>query len=217
MATYISDGTTIPHATDHDDMLDILLSFLRGGTPAEGTLTLTGNIANTETVTIDTKVYTFQTTLTNVDGNVLIGATASDTIDNFIAAINLDTGAGISYAAVMTVHPTVFANTGAGDTMIVSAKTAGISGNSIASTETSTNTSWGGATLSGGASVGTLPSTQQWVLLKDDSSSVTNERFVFLRGPGVAANGIFDFYRQCFKYGNCYHRCKNLHLPINAY
>ena len=35
----------------------------------------------------DTKTYTFQTVLTDVDGNVLIGATASDSIDNLIAGV----------------------------------------------------------------------------------------------------------------------------------
>lgn len=115
--------------------------------PATGTLTLTGNALDTHTVTIGSKVYTFQTVLTDVDGNVLIGATASDSLDNLIAAINLDAGAGSLYAASMTLHPTVLAVAGAGDTLVVTAK--GTGGNNIVTTETLSNGSWGGGTLAG--------------------------------------------------------------------
>jgi hypothetical protein len=117
---------------------------------ATGTLTLTGNAANTETVTTGGKTYTFQTTLTDVDGNVLIGASASDSLDNLIAAINLDAGAGSTYAASTTANTYVSAAAGAGDTMDATALVPGTAGNSIATTETLTNGSWGGATLSGG-------------------------------------------------------------------
>ena len=120
-------------------------------TAATGTLTNTGNFANTETVTTGTKTYTFQTALTNVNGNVLIGATASDSLDNLIAAINLGAGSGTLYAAATTANSFVSAAAGAGDTMVVTAVTAGSSGNTIATTDTSANASWGGATLSGGA------------------------------------------------------------------
>ena len=62
---------------------------LAEGTRATGTLTLSGQPLNTETVTIDGKVYTFQTVLTNSDGNVFIGATFADSISNLANAINL--------------------------------------------------------------------------------------------------------------------------------
>jgi hypothetical protein len=117
---------------------------------ATGTLTLTGNPADTQTVTIGAKTYTFQAVLTNVDGNVLIGANAAATIVNLVAAIMLGAGAGTGYAAATTAHPTVTAVDGAGDTVVVTAITPGSAGNSIASTETMDNASWGGATLSGG-------------------------------------------------------------------
>jgi hypothetical protein len=117
---------------------------------ATGTLTATGNFSNGDTVTTGTKTYTFQTTLTNVNGNVLIGASASDSLDNLIAAINLGAGSGTLYAAATTANTFVSAAAGAGDTMDVTALTAGSAGNSIATTETSSNASWGGATLSGG-------------------------------------------------------------------
>ncbi len=117
---------------------------------ATGILTFGGNPLNTEIVTIDVKVYTFQTVLTDVDGNVLIGATASDSLDNLIAAITLGAGAGTEYAVSMTVHPTVTAVAGVGDTMDATAKVGGTAGNSIASTTTVTAASWGAGTLLGG-------------------------------------------------------------------
>lgn len=119
------------------------------GTKATGTLTLSGQPTNTQTVTIDAKVYTFQTTLTNVDGNVLIGATTADSLANLEAAVMLGPGAGTAYAAAMTSHPTVTADS-TPTTLVVTAITGGTPGNSIATTETLTNGSWGGATLSGG-------------------------------------------------------------------
>jgi hypothetical protein len=126
-----------------------------GITQATGTLTLVANVTDGDTVTIGGKVYTFEAALTNVDGHVDIGATASDTLDNLIAAINLGAGSGTAYAAATTLHPSVRAAAGAGDTMVVTAKVAvGAAGNSIATTETLTNAGnvWAAATLTGGVS-----------------------------------------------------------------
>ena len=117
---------------------------------ATGTFTLTGQPADTETINVGGKTYTFQTVLTDVDGNVLIGATASDSLDNLIAAVNLAVGAGTLYANSTTANVFVSAAAGAGDAMDVTALTAGTAGNSLATTDTIANGSWGGATLSGG-------------------------------------------------------------------
>lgn len=130
---------------------------------ATGVLTLTSNAGNNETVTLDAKVYTFQTVLTDVDGNVLIGATASDSLDNLIAAITLGAGAGTKYAASMTPHPTVTAAAGAGDTMDVTAKTAGAAGNKIVSTETLSNGSFGAVKLTGGVDGAIFTCRQSWM------------------------------------------------------
>ncbi|KKM25868.1 hypothetical protein LCGC14_1590630 [marine sediment metagenome] len=130
-----------------------------GSIYATGILTLTGQPLNNETVTIGTKAYTFQDSLTDVDGNVKIGADASESLDNLIAAIDLGAGSGSKYAASMTAHPDVDAAAGAGDTMDVTAEIPGDEGNSINSTQTLTNGTWGAATLEGGADTG--PITQQ--------------------------------------------------------
>ncbi len=125
-------------------------SNLVGNVAATGILTFGANPLNTEIVTIDSKVYTFQTSLTDVDGNILIGAAATDSLDNLIAAINLDAGAGSLYATSMTLHPTVSGAAGAGDTMDATAKTRGTAGNSIVSTTDVTSGSWGAGSLAGG-------------------------------------------------------------------
>lgn len=114
-------------------------------------LTAAGNLVNGDTVTIDVKVYTFQDTLTDVDGNVHIGASASDTLDNFIDAINkAGAGGAPDYADSMTIHPTVAAVAGAADTMDIHAKIGGTGGNSIATTDDNANVAWGDTTMSGG-------------------------------------------------------------------
>jgi len=123
---------------------------------AVGILTLSANVSDGDTVTIDSKVYTFQDTLTDVDGNVHIGASASDSIDNLIAAITLGAGAGTDYATSMTLHPTATAGAGAGDTMAAYAKTSGTGGETIATTETSATASWGAATMALGTGARTM-------------------------------------------------------------
>jgi len=74
------------------------------GTQANGTLTATANFANGETVTTGTKTYTFQTVLTNVDGNVLIGASLAASLTNLANAISLGAGAGVDYATATTAN-----------------------------------------------------------------------------------------------------------------
>lgn len=127
------------------------LDASRDAGKATGTLTSTGVApANGETVTINGKVYTFQTVLTNVDGNVLIGANAAAALANLTAAINLGAGAGTTYATAMTLHPTVSATNPTGTTVVLTAKSGGTAGNALTTTETSTVLSFDGATLSGG-------------------------------------------------------------------
>lgn len=142
---------------------DTDINFTREGTTlgsapaaaaATGTLTLTGNALDTETVVIGSKTYTFQDTLTDVDGNVHIGASASDTLANLIAAINNSGGTpGTDYATSNTIHPDVSATAGTGGTATITAKVAGAAGNDIGTSETLTNGSFGTASLEGGTDI----------------------------------------------------------------
>jgi hypothetical protein len=126
------------------------ISIVNPGQFATATLTAAANVANNDTVTIGTVVYTFQTVLIDAPNNVLIGATASDSLDNLIAAINAAAGAGTLYGTGTVANPFVSAVAGAGDTMVVTADVAGVAGNSIVVTETSANLSWNTPTLTGG-------------------------------------------------------------------
>ncbi len=112
--------------------------------------TLTASaIANSDTVTIGAKVYTFQDTLTNVDGNVKRSGTLATDLANLAKAINLNGVAGTDYATAMTINTQVTATSDATH-LVITAITAGTAGNAIATTETGANTAWGAATMAGG-------------------------------------------------------------------
>jgi hypothetical protein len=116
------------------------------GIHQQGVLTFAGIPANADTVVIGGKTYTFQTVLTNADGNVLIGADQDAALTNLTAAINLTTGAGTLYAAATVINPDVkaVANLTA-NTLTAIAKLAGA--NTTTTTETGANLSWDGITL----------------------------------------------------------------------
>lgn len=105
---------------------------------SKGTLTLDVNPTDADTMTVDSKVYTFEATLTNVDGNILIGATKEATQANIVAAFDLSGQPGIQYAAAMTAHPTVDIAAFVADNSILTAKNSGVAGDTIVTTETFT-------------------------------------------------------------------------------
>ncbi len=153
---------------------------------ATETLTLTGQPLDTETVTVGGKTYTFQTVLTDVDGNVLIGAAETDSLDNLIAAINLGAGSGTVYAAATTEQTEVDAVAGAGETMDVAAVVGGTAGNAIATTHTLSNGSFGAANLSGGTDAVMVEHAARDSL---DSDGRKTRRYV--KSVPVAASGDF--------------------------
>jgi len=142
-------------------------------TAATGLLTFAGQPANADTITIGAKTYTFQTVLTNVDGNVLIGASATTARDNLIAAIMLGAGSGTTYAAATTLNADVRA-VASGANMSVVAKAVGTAPNSVATTKVSVNTSWGAATLTGGTFGSNLREPTMATLTTGVGSTATN-------------------------------------------
>lgn len=133
----------------------LVLGLRRYGLQATATLVATDQPANTNTVVVGSKTYTFQTTLTDVDGNVQIGGDAAESMSNLVAAITLGAGSGTAYAASMTANPDATAaldgQDATGLTAIMTALLAGTAGNSLASTETHANASYtNGATFVGG-------------------------------------------------------------------
>lgn len=151
--------------------------------PAVGTLTSSGTFTDTQTVVVGGKTYTTQTTLTNVDGNVLIGANAAATLQNLYDAINLTGTAGTQYAAAMTANTRVKATAVTATTLVVQALTPGEVGNLIATTETQTNAAWGAATLASGAGNFTA-----WVAALEAGSQLNAEVIAALHALDATAN-----------------------------
>lgn len=142
-ASYLAAGTLDPL----DDR------YLESGFPrASGILTLTANPLDTETVTIGAQTYTFNTALGGAN-SILIGADINESLQNLTDAINGGDGAGTRYGTGTTTNQDVTAEnaTPATSQMTVTAIVGGSADNSVATTETLSNGSWGGATLSGGA------------------------------------------------------------------
>jgi len=127
-----------------------------GSMRAYQVLTTTDVFSDAETVTIDGKVYTFQTVLTDVDGHVLIGGSTEATIDNLVLAITLGAGAGTNYATSTTAHTTCTGKKNTAATFWAVALDAGTGGNSIAIATDCANASWGAGTLAGGDTGGAV-------------------------------------------------------------
>lgn len=116
---------------------------------ATGALSFNGNVVDGETDTIGATVYRYVTVLAQAY-DVLIGATASITINNHIAAVNDSGGEGTVYGTGTSAHPDVTASSRPG-IMDVTANVAGAAGNAIVTTSTSLTATWGAPTLQGGA------------------------------------------------------------------
>jgi hypothetical protein len=114
------------------------------------------------------------------------------------AAINLAAGAGTTYAAATTLHPTVSAVGGA-STVVLSAKTAGTAGNAIATTETLTNGSFGGATLSGGVSSVAASAYPRAVVLGGAAFAGISVRDVTLRVGNLDLYKLNDAMSVCVR------------------
>lgn len=82
---------------------------LSGGRVASGIMTVVTNPANNETVVIGGSTVTFKTALTGADREVLIGATATETATNMVAALNEspDTNLAKCYYWKLATAPTV--------------------------------------------------------------------------------------------------------------
>jgi hypothetical protein len=130
--------------------------------PATATLTLSSNAVNGNTVTIEGQVYTFTDPFVDSADNVAVGASASDSIDNLIAAINNGAGEGTLYGTGTTVNSDVTAAAGAGDTMDVEAITAGSAGNDISVSDNNSNMTWGVTSLEGGVDGAVFTARQAW-------------------------------------------------------
>lgn len=138
----------------------VTLQYYDGIAAATGTLTVAGgSIVDTDTVELDGIYYAW--TSGSVDAGtpagtmadpwlVDLGASDTDALANMVLALNATGTAGTTYSTSLTAHLTVEGVQSDATTMDVRARTRGTSGNSISTTETGANISWGAATLEGG-------------------------------------------------------------------
>lgn len=151
-----NDAEVIVQYNDDSTIRELQRVNLVARASATGTLTFSGIAVENNTVTIDGKVYTFNAVLGSDDGDVLIGANAAAGVLNLVRAIMLGAGSGSLYAAATTLHNSVTAVDGAGDTVVVTAKAAGAAGNTIDTAQTLGSGTWADTTLLGGVDPGAL-------------------------------------------------------------
>ena len=156
--------------------------------PATGTFELTGLPSAAETVVIGSDTYTFVAALAAAY-DVLIGVDAEETIDNLIAAVNQDAGAGVIYGTGTVANADADATALPGAITKITAILPGTAGNSIVFTTTVTNSTISGSgTLAGGTDI---PSPSTYFIerlprgtTRVDSISLFTRRSVY--GPGGA-------------------------------
>lgn len=146
-------GDIAPSPSLGDYANRIIFRFSEAARAAYAILSATANWADTETVEIGSKTYTFQATLTNADGNVQLGGTTQDSLNNLQRAITLGGTPGTDYAAAMTVHSQVTAYIASDGPLVATALQAGVSGNSIGVATNNPDAAW---RVAGGAAVSAM-------------------------------------------------------------
>ncbi len=124
---------------------------------AAGTLEFTAAPTDGETVTIGAKIYTWRTTLGAPANEVKIEATAEDCIDSLSAAVAAGSGSGTLFSAATTPNADVYPLSTTSTALSVEAIVSGAAGNSIATTNTMANASWGASTLTDGVTATLAP------------------------------------------------------------
>lgn len=133
----------------------VLYGVNRGtGTRASSILAVSGgtNFADGKTVTIGATVYAWESGTLDAPFKVKIGADHTESLENLVAAINLDPSLeDIAYATATTRNPDGFAAMIDDDSLRFTADAFGTAANALATSEDDTNAAWTGATLDGGA------------------------------------------------------------------
>jgi len=163
------DGTLIDTAASDANIIGDTTAL---GAYGSGTITSNGtNVLANDTVTIHGKVYTFRSTLTPTEGEVLIGADAQTSLTNLAAAINRTdpgTNDGVIYK-IAAAHPLVSASANS-LTLTVTALQTGELGNQITLAKSAATLTLSSSTLTGGY-------------------SATAKKLATLTAPIIAGNG----------------------------
>lgn len=124
---------------------------------SQGTLTVDLQVTADDTMTIGSRTYTFKSTFTGGDDEIMIGGTLGATQTNIVAAINGTGTDGVEYkntAPSTDVTAAAFAT----DASVLTAIVPGAAGDSIATTETFT----GVTNVFDGATLGTTRAGADW-------------------------------------------------------
>jgi hypothetical protein len=160
------------------------------------------NVTANNAVTIGSSQYVFVGNITNAVANqVKIAMTFDGSLSNLIAAINHGAGSGTIYSTNTSENAQATAGLLTSHAFTVTAVTSGSAGNSISTATTSTNLTWDGITLAGGAdnfdgSTNTLASSVPYDnfinsgVLSDQGSTIWANNFV---SGGYVSNGIGSF------------------------
>jgi hypothetical protein len=116
----------------------------QAATTAYAFLGTDANFSDGDTITVGGKTYTFQTTLTSTDGNVLVGATANQSLANLASAISNLGGRGTSYATDTTANTQVSAYMRLPSRLVARALVIGTGGNGIGCTSSQAHAWWYG-------------------------------------------------------------------------
>lgn len=166
------------------------------------------NVLAGNQTTIGTNKYAFVTSLNNaIPNQVKIGTKFDASMSNLIAAINHSSGSGSIYSSSTKTNPSVMAGVLSNHTFQVTARTAGVAGNTIVTTNSTvtTNLTWGGyVTLHGGteAVVGSTNATTTSVAydnlvnhgLISDQGTTANVNY--FENTGIITNGSGSFNLQ---------------------
>lgn len=133
------------------DSIKLPFGNLQSNYKATGTITSSGvNVSSDDQVTIDTKTYTFRGAAVS-EGQIKIGATAAESLDNLKDAINHTGTPGVGQQYVCAnAHPTVLATTNTDTVQTLESILGGVNGNLIALAKVAATLSVSAATLTGG-------------------------------------------------------------------
>ena len=120
------------------------------------TATLTSNatnVSNADTVTVGNKTYTFKTALTPTEGEVLIGGNSNASLLNLIRAINHAGTPDTDYKCAAAHTQVTAAAAVTSNAFLITAITAGLTGDTLASTEAAATLSFVYTTFTGGGEI----------------------------------------------------------------